>query len=316
MGDCVGISSLPLGRGSQKFRRRMTDRKTPLWLWPNLLSLDAPLVAVVWLYMFAKAWQVNYLPWQSYLALGLGVWVIYVCDRLLDRRVRAVDDPLIGDRHEFHAKHQRFFVVVVLVVLGSILALVLTMLPAELLVSYSGPAVGLVVAFFGMVLTSAQSQEIPYFRNLVAGLAFGYGTAMMAHIYVPTQGMYSLLFSREMLGFGILCVLNITAIHLWEHSRMSEDPEQKAADEMSLTFPLLVVGGVALVFAYQDNPGMFQDGRDASEHRPFFYAILVAAALLQIINRNRSRFSLDAQRTLADLAMIAPLPLFLIFQAG
>jgi len=294
----------------------MSDRKTPLWLWPNLMSLDAPLVAVVWLYMFAQAWQVNYLPWQSYVALGLGVWVIYVLDRLLDRRVRAADDPLIGDRHEFHAKHQQGFVIGVVVALAAIVSIVLTVLPVELLVSYSGPAVGLVIAFFGMVLTSAESREVPYLRNLVAGLAFGYGTAMMAHIYVPTQGMYSLLFSREMLGFSILCVLNITAIHLWEHSRMSSDPEQKAADEMALTLPLLVVGGVSLLFAYQDNPGVFSEGGEGNEHRPFFYAILVAAALLQVINRTRSRYSLDAQRTLADLAMVAPLPLFLIFAAG
>ncbi|MGE9271173.1 MAG: hypothetical protein ACQKBU_10255, partial [Verrucomicrobiales bacterium] len=132
-----------------------------------------------------------------------------------------------------------------------------------------------------------------------------------------TQGMWSLNFSRDMLGFAVLCVHNITAIHIWEHSRMSDDPEQKAADEMTLTLPLLVVGGVALVFAYQDNPGMFENGTaDGSEHRPFFYAILVAAALLQVINRSRRRFSLDAQRTLADLAMIVPLPLFLIFTQG
>lgn len=309
----------------------MPDKKPPLWLWPNLLSLDAPLVAVAWLFMFAQAWQVNYMNWQSYLALGLGVWVVYVLDKLLDRKIRAVDDPLIGSRHEFHARHRKWFVGGVIIALIAILVIVFTVLPVDLLINYTrgetprlaniissyvGPAILLVAAFFAMVLKSGESHEVPYFRNLVAGMAFGYGTAMMAHIYVPTQGMWSLLFSREMLGFGILCVLNITAIHLWEHSRMSDDPEQKAADEMSLTLPLLVVGGVSLVFAYQDNPGMFESGQGEGEHRPFFYAILVAAALLQVINRTRQRFSLDAQRTLADLAMIAPLPLFLIFSAG
>lgn len=325
------ISSLPSAGWSMKFRRPMPGKKTPLWLWPNLLSLDAPLVAVAWLFMFAQAWQVNYLSWQSYLALALGVWVVYVLDKLLDRKIRATDDPLIGSRHEFHARHRKWFVGGVVVALIAIAAIVFTVLPVELLInytrgqpprlenilsSYAGPAILLVMAFFAMVLRSAESTEVPFFRNLVAGLAFGYGTAMMAHIYVPTQGMWSLLFSREMLGFAILCVLNITAIHLWEHSRMSDDPEQKAADELSLTLPLLVVGGVSLVFAYQDNPGMFRSGGGVDEHRPFFYAILVAAALLQVINRSRHRFSLDAQRTLADLAMVAPLPLFLIFSAG
>jgi hypothetical protein len=50
--------------------------------------------------------------------------------------------------------------------------------------------------------------------------------------------------------------------------------------------------------------------------RPFFYAVLISAALLQVINRNRDRFSMDALRTMADLAMIVPLPLFLVFSGS
>ncbi|MGB1130716.1 MAG: hypothetical protein ACPG4K_11750, partial [Haloferula sp.] len=104
----------------------MPDKKPPLWLWPNLLSLDAPLVAVAWLFMFAQAWQVNYMNWQSYLALGLGVWVVYVLDKLLDRKIRAVDDPLIGSRHEFHARHRKWFVGGVIIALIAILVIVFT----------------------------------------------------------------------------------------------------------------------------------------------------------------------------------------------
>ena len=37
---------------------------------------------------------------------------------------------------------------------------------------------------------------------------------------------------------------------------------------------------------------------------------MVSAAALQVINRMRSRFSLDALRVLADVAMLLPLPLF------
>lgn len=292
----------------------MSERKTPWWLWPNLLSLDAPLVAVAWLYMFARAWQVNYLEWQAYLALGLGVWVIYVCDRLLDLRVRDAGDPLLAKRHEFHARFRGYFLAGVVLAVAAVLWFVFKALPVELLISYSGPAVGLVVAFFLFVIGSRPTGEVPYLRNAIAGLAFAYGTAMMAHTRVPSQGMMSMVLSREMIGFAILCVLNITAIHLWEHSRRSDDPEVKAADEMSLTLPLTLLAGSALLFAYFDNPDMFGRGVDGENlpARPFFYAILISAALLQILNRTRRRFSLDSLRVLADAALLAPLPLFFL----
>ncbi|BCX49211.1 4-hydroxybenzoatepolyprenyl transferase [Haloferula helveola] len=273
---------------------------------------------MAWLFMFAKAWQVNYLKWEAYAALGLGVWVIYVCDRLIDQRLRDPNDPSLGERHTFHARHRLWFIGGVVLSLCLIPWFVLTELPVELLLSYSAPAVGLVVAFFILVIAVPREGEVPYLRNLIAGLAFGYGTAMMAHTSVPSQGMMSMVLSREMIAFAVLCVLNITAIHLWEHSRMSSDPEVKAADEMSLTLPLTLLGGSALVFAYFDNPGMFGRGVDGANApaRPFFYAVLISAALLQVLNRTRRRFSLDALRVMADVALVVPLPLFLIFSQG
>ena len=75
--------------------------RRPLWLWPNLLSLDAPLVAVAWLGMFAKTWQVVWFPKTIYLLVAGVVWIIYVVDRLLDARIHPED--LVSDkpRHRF-----------------------------------------------------------------------------------------------------------------------------------------------------------------------------------------------------------------------
>ena len=83
--------------------------RRPLWLLPNLLSLDAPLVAVAWLYMLAKTWGVNYHPEHEYVVLGLVVWVLYVTDRLLDAAVLG-DSPRCQERHRFHRRHWRKFV--------------------------------------------------------------------------------------------------------------------------------------------------------------------------------------------------------------
>jgi hypothetical protein len=78
----------------------MNDRKTvyyvhrkSFWLIPNLLSLDAPLVAVAWLHIFAKTWRVNYLPWVACLSQALVVWVIHVTDRLVDASTQRDASP-------------------------------------------------------------------------------------------------------------------------------------------------------------------------------------------------------------------------------
>ena len=295
----------------------MPDRRTPYWLWPNLLSLDAPLVAVAWLFMFASAWRVDFHPWQAYMVLGLTVWIIYVVDRLLDVRMRHSDDPTLGRRHFFHAKHWRKFSVGVIAAVAAVLWLTLTQLPVEV-IGYSIPIIMMVGGFFLLVVMVPSTREIPYLRNILAGMTFGMGTALAGHIYVPTEPFWEMMQTKEVISFGVLCVLNISAIHLWEHSRRSDDPEVRATDELSLTLPLIVLGAAALWFAYQDNPGMF--GRTVAETesltRPFFYGVLVSAALLQVVNRTRDRFSMDALRSLADAAMIVPLPLFIVFSGS
>lgn len=295
----------------------MPDRRAPFWLWPNLLSLDAPLVAVAWLFMFARAWRVDFHPWHAYAALGLTVWIIYVVDRLLDVKMRDPEDPSLGLRHYYHAKHWKVFTAGVAVAIASVLWLTLKYLPFEV-IRYSIPIVVLVGCFFALVILVPTSREIPYLRNILAGMVFGMGTALAAHIYVATEPFWEMMKSREVISFGVLCVLNISAIHLWEHSRRSDDPEVRATDELSLTLPLILLGAAALWFAYRDNPGIFEatiEGR-GSLTRPFFYGILISAALLQVINRTRDRFSMDALRSLADAAMIAPLPVFLVIASN
>lgn len=272
-------------------------QRKPFWLIPNLLSLDAPLVAVAWLYIFAKNWRVDYHPWEAYVSLGLVVWVIYVADRLLDVSILGAGSGKLEARHEFHRRHRKFFAI------GAGLAGLAALI---LVVSYMSYAIyhyiligGVVVAgFFGLSMLSAQdSQEVPHAKNILAGTGFAFGTSMMAHVYLPGFGIYNLLGSREFICFTVLCILNISAIDLWEHASRSSDVEIKAFDELALTLPLTLLGGASLVLAAMDH-GM--------AIRPFYYAILTGAALLYILNRNRARYSMNALRVLADVAMLVP----------
>ena len=137
---------------------------------------------------------------------------------------------------------------------------------------------------------------------MIAGVTFAFGTAMTAHIYRPELGIYEMLMSREFVCFAVLCILNISAIDLWEHASRAADLEIKASDELALTLPLTLLGGASLVFALLD---------DEQSTRPFFYAVLTGSALLYILNRRRGEFSMDALRVLADVAMLVPVLVFL-----
>jgi len=278
------------------------ESRKPFWLIPNLLSLDAPLVAVVWLFMFAKTWRVVYLPLSSYISLALVVWVIYVMDRLLDASMKEGGPSRLEARHEFHRKHRKMFYG--FAGIAGLVALILVI--TELATKIYGYALfgGLMVAgFFSLSLFSSTGpNQIPYSKNILAGFAFAYGTSMLAYAYTGFDGE-GLLQSPVMICFAVLCILNIAAIDLWEHASRTSDLETKAVDELALTLPLTLLGGCSLVFALKDGDLVT---------RPFFYAILTGAALLQILNRNRAKLSIDGLRVLADVALLVPFVVFLV----
>lgn len=280
------------------------DSRKPLWLYPNLLSLDAPLVAIAWLHVFAKTWRLGYHPWEAYLCLGLAVWVIYVADRLLDVSMSGGQPDALEERHRFHLQYKRRFSIGVAVALVVALVVVVTRMPVAIYMNLLLGGV-LVAGFFGLSMLSSQDpNEAPVLKNTLAGVTFAFGTAMTAHLYRYEYGLDDLLTSREFVCFAVLCVLNICAIDLWEHAARSSDIEVRAKDELTLTLPLVILGIAALVYAVQD-----------VSSRPFFYAILTGAALLYVLNRRRSMFSLRALRVLADAALIVPVLVFLAASA-
>jgi len=277
--------------------------RKPCWLLPNLLSLDAPLVAMAWLYVFAKTWRLGYHPWEAYASLGLAVWMIYAADRLLDASLSALPMDRLEPRHRFHVRHRRFFQAGLMAAFAVAVTLVVTRMPMAI---YKHLLLGgvLVAGFFGLSMLSSQDQrEVPHAKNVMAGVTFAFGTAMMAHIYRSEYGIYDMLASREFLCFAVLCILNISAIDLWEHASRTADQEIKASDELSLTLPLTVLGAAALAYALMDSQ---------QSSRPFFYAILSGAGLLYLLNRGRGSFQMDTLRVLADVALLVPVLVFLV----
>lgn len=271
------------------------------------------MVAVAWLAVFAKTWRLVYHPWEAYVALALVVWVIYVTDRLIDVSLRKGTPERCEPRHFFHWKYRKIFAIGSAVASVIALFLVIRFMPYPIF-GYLFAGGIIVGGFFGLSMLSQQGpDEIPYLKNIMAGLGFAYGVALLASVYNPSADFYQTMRSREIICFAVLCIMNISAIDLWEHANRSHDVEVKATDELALTLPLALLGLAAIVFAYQANP----HPEDAADYglvtRSFFYAILTGAALLYVLNRARNRFHMDTLRVLADVALLIPVLVFFAF---
>ena len=275
------------------------EKSRPYWLLPNLMSLDAPIVAVVWAWIFAETWRVQWINDNIFYILPGIVWIIYVLDRILDNQASKGVRAKVSSRHAFHAEHWGWMKYAVFTVAGSCIALGFQ-LPKGIFV-HALPVLGLVSVYFFFALINGGNNERPVlFKNIIAGYTFSYGVALGIYFFRPSTFWLSLIWSREMLMFSALCICNITAIDIWEASRATRHREEKSSYELTLTIPLLIITVLCLYLAVKGD----------EYARPFYFVIMVSAGLLQLINRYRSRFSLDALRALADGALIAPAPIF------
>lgn len=89
--------------------------RTPAYLWPNLLSLDAPLIAILWCALVARAHAVH-LPPAALPTLGAAVWCIYVLDRVIDGFFARGDPSTLTARHAFYKRWRFAFLPLALVV--------------------------------------------------------------------------------------------------------------------------------------------------------------------------------------------------------
>lgn len=314
------------------------NRRPPFWLWPNLLSLDAPLVGVIWMWIMAKAMRVLYVETYAYWMLAAAIWCVYVIDRIWDVWRNEGSTKGLSSRHEFHWKYRKYllsavFAVVIVCVYASINIISETLLSAGV--------AGVLLVIIYLLVAKLDKGDVTYFKNFIAGITFAYGVAapivvesiqidygLSDIVYHPKEVIqgaadYSMLdalgnsitnvgkmlFSYlggvmgvTMMPFvlGLLCTLNITAIDLWESSRRTDDPDEKEAYGATLGIGLTILVGFTVYLAAF---------KMTEYERPFCYAIMIGAACLQLINRKRSMFYLDAQRVLADLALIVPWPL-------
>jgi len=272
--------------------------RIPLWLWPNLLSLDAPLVAVSWQWLFAVSMRVK-LPPSIYVVLAVTVCVIYTVDRLLDGE-RLVDLEKSTARHRFHRASRRplFALAVGAALLDAYL--IYRHVPRGLLVP--GLLAGALVAFYFLARFARKpgSGSAPP-REILCGFAFAAGSVVSVYFYGGqlediTRTLHPFL-------FACLCILNCVAIATWESEadRANGDPSLATARPnliADLPIPLLLLAGTAGVLQFTTFPDY-----GWSIHT----GVCTAALALALLIRFQARFSASALRVLADVALLTPL---------
>lgn len=264
------------------------------WLWPHLLSLDAPLVAVVWERWWANAVDVH-LPGGCELILGLGVWTVYIADRLADTAPLASDEHKTT-RHAFYRQWHQAMRLTVAAVFAGLVWLAPSLLPVRQLLA-GLCLLSLMGAYFWSIHRQA-TRDWPRFvpKEAVVGGMFAVGTGffVLAHW---RQVSLALLIALPM--FAALCFFNCALITNWERNPL----DARELSSLLNAFPRLVAklraGCLALALLALFCTAVIPSGA-------VFIPMTVSALLLSGLDWCSDRFSADALRVLADAVLLTP----------
>jgi hypothetical protein len=162
------------------------QHRIPWWLWPNVLSLDAPLVAILCQAALARAHKVSLLP-SVYAALFLAVWLIYVVDRVLDGFTMK-DEERLSARHAFYRRHRGLFVFFV-VPAGVITLLWLALAEIPEGIFWRGLALGFIVGLY-LLHFAARGHQLIYTVGNFMACALGAVVLWSMPLPVPFKMLY------------------------------------------------------------------------------------------------------------------------------
>jgi hypothetical protein len=307
-------------RTAKRSRRTSRTRAAlaPLHFW-HLASLDAPTVALVWASSFAWAAGTQLSP-QAAAVIALGVWTVYVGDRLLDARasLRHHAEYRLRERHYFHWRHRRLFMPLAVVAGAATAILVLGCIPVVARERDSALAAAS-LAYFARVHRSQLSparRSHPFFpplvtKELLVGVLFAVGCALPAlgaewAAPATTRWVARWILISCVALFAALAWLNCHAIEQWE-SEAAPAPQPESHSVHSLAGHACGLASFGLGTALL-----------ICRAHPQAALLLAAAALsgllIALLDRIRTHLAPVTLRAAADLVLLAPA--LVIFIAG
>ncbi len=278
-------------------RTSVNAPKVAFWEWPNVLSLDAPLIAALWQSLFTRVFGVA-LGWPAALLLGAAVWLIYSADRWLDGQTLGVNART--RRHRFYVRHHRGIFWVWWVVFAGTFGVSLFLLTWT---EFLGGAV-LGTLLLGYLSRRHRGDRKTHPKELQIAVIFALGVVFLPFLSIA-PGVSSVLLLVCGGFFGVLIFFNCAFIARWEGELDRETvpfavraPRIAARlNSLTLEFALFCGGG-----------GVFFEPL-----RPLFAALALSALLLYALEHVTPRLSPAARRVLADAALFTPL-LWLLYR--
>ncbi len=292
---------------------REAPRHTPLALW-HLLSLDAPSVAAVWTIAVASAVGLH-LSFTAPAAMFVAVWMLYAADRLLDARPLPGGQapPELEERHRFHHRHRRAFLILIAISACVLVALLRTIDPhAMRLYTLLATLLG---AWFLIIharpLPGDGSHRLP--KELAVGIFFP------AAVFIPTVARLPQL-RLDLLPIALLlaatCSLNCLFLYAWEHpgprTRAHWSTRWATHHLVALTWTVAALS----LFLILISPLLTASAQLHRGTTVLTTCILASALLLLLLHHLRNRLPPLHLRALADLVLLTPLiPLALSLRA-
>ena len=262
-------------------------------IWLNLVCLDAPVVAVAWLWLFARTFHVP-LHIGNVIALFLTAWLIYLGDRFADAISLKPGLPR-SLRQEFCLRHREIWIAMVALVAGFDAYVIWT--TTAWVTFLVGIAVGILALVYlvanhplGLIWRSLPAKE------LAIGILFAAGTAVALLPQFPTAPAFGI----ALIAFAGLCSLNCISIAGWE--RELDRAQHKIS--IATRHPRLTryVGRicVGLALAALAAAIVFSAG-------VLIFVCLAASAVLLARLNTVSSLGNDSKTALADLVLLTPL---------
>jgi len=269
----------------------------PWWLWPNLLSLDAPAVALIWQESFARAWAVD-LDWTHRALLGLSVWLAYCGDRILDAQ-RLPDGPIDSARHFFARKFSQTLRVAWGI--GFLMATMIALQSTTREMKMGSIMFGIVAVYFLLHHWQGTRERAGRWKEPMAGIIFGLGILF----FVALNTVFSVAFVLMASAWLGLCVMNCMMVAGWDRgvdAAMAQPSLARRWVGMETALPWIALGCVTMALG---------SATLDAQHLPLALALAVSTLALMELARRPELFLSEARRVCADAVLLTPLVIFI-----
>jgi hypothetical protein len=271
------------------------------WLWPTILSLDAPAVVVLWQVLIARSASAGVSPAEAFV-LGSSVWLAYAADRWIEGW-RLIPENIRTHRHRFYQRWRWPIMALWMGVLAlDLAAAVRGLAPA----SFRGGLLLLIPVTAYLLSHQLIHRKIRLRapKEACVALLLAGGAAVFAASR-PGADIHAM--AVPVILFVLLCFANCALISVWEnevdrsHGQTSLALQFSRAAAVSRALPWLIfVLAAAIRLA-------------AVPHANAAAACAAASGvLLGLVDLAERRVGWVAARVLADVALMTPLAWLLL----